>query len=55
MLCVLTSQLEMVQRAARFVTANYRRRHSVSFSGKPSFSAAPTVKYPCYIASITNL
>ena len=60
----LTSQLEMVQRrAARFVTADYRRRHSVtlmlrpltSFSGKPSFSAVPSVKSPCYIVSIINL
>ena len=29
------------------------QRHS--FSGKPSFSTVPTVKTPCYIASITNL
>ena len=53
----LTSQLEMVQRrAARFVTADYRRRHSVTLLlNKPSFSAVPTVKSPCYIASITNV
>ena len=59
----LTNQLEMVQRrAARFVTADYRRRHSVTvllnqlqWQFKPSFSVAPTVKSPCYTASITNL
>ena len=50
----LTIQLEMVQRrAARIDTASHF--FLTNFTGKPSFSAVPTVQSPCYIASITNL
>ena len=55
----LTNQLEMVQRrAARFVTADYRRRHSVtvtSFNGKPPFSVAPTVHNTPHVECVLQL